>query len=471
MDATCQRRAVTKYLGTFPSHTAMHGNSKKGAGSEYVRTSEATKEKIKEKVACAPPRNVYTDMVLENSFDAPRNLKQVQNIKHNNERGKRNTENNRKNTADDIQTIINTMNEHPFIQEIVQTKGKPPMVILYNEEQLKEVKKFCVTKNDKSILGVDRTFNLGACFVTLTVFKNTHLLRRSTQSFPIMLGPLFLHWDGECSTYQRFFSHLRTKLDANIGTEIGLNEIIVGSDEEKAILKAVQQSFPSATQILYQRHLEENIRRHLQHTVGGPEKLRNNIVSLIFGLINARDLVKFELKVLSLSNTLLDIAPNFVPYFDNSLVPRIREYVYQPKISSSCIPLNWNNNNCEFLNSTNWKVLKLPDLIEKIYSIIKFQSDMRRALHGHGNYQVIPQLKSFVLSNTAWSQKNEDEKARHFQKFISVSTVKNEKVVTSTDGALHIPKTPSIARKPGQRKRVRNAKTQGYKAKRIKVEK
>ena len=46
---------------------------------------------------------------------------------------------NRKNTADDIQTIINMMNEHPFTQDIVQTKGKPPMVILYNEEQLKEV--------------------------------------------------------------------------------------------------------------------------------------------------------------------------------------------------------------------------------------------------------------------------------------------------------------------------------------------
>ena len=238
MDATCQRRAVAEYLGTFPSHTAMHRNSKKGAGSEYVRTSEATKEKIKEKVACAPPRNVYSDMVLENSFDAPRNLKLVQNIKHKNERGKRNTENNRKNTADDIQTIINMMNEHPFIQEIVQTKGKPPKVILYNEEQLKQVKKFCVTKDDKSILGVDRTFNLGACFVTLTAFKNTHLLRRSIQKFPIMLGPVFLHWHGECSTYQRFFSHHRTKLDANIGTEIGLNEIIVRSDEETATLKS-----------------------------------------------------------------------------------------------------------------------------------------------------------------------------------------------------------------------------------------
>lgn len=122
------------------------------------------------------------------------------------------------------------------------------------------------------------------------------------------------------------------------------------------MLKAVQQSFPSATQILYQHHLEENVRRHLQ------------------------------------------------------------------KISSNWIPLNWNNTNCGSLNnilklSTNWNALKLPDLIEKMYSILKLQyADVRQALHWHGNYQVIPPLKSFVLSNTAWSQKTEEEKVkRHFR--------------------------------------------------------
>jgi hypothetical protein len=56
--------------------------------------------------------------------------------------------------------------------------------------------------------------------VTLTVFKNTNLLRRSTQRPPIMLGPVFLHWDGSCESYQRFFSNLRTKLDSNINTEV-----------------------------------------------------------------------------------------------------------------------------------------------------------------------------------------------------------------------------------------------------------
>ena len=109
---------------------------------------------------------------------------------------------------------------------------------------------------------------------------------------------MFFHWDGSCSTYQRFFSHIRTKLDINSNTEIGLCDIVVGSDEEKAILKAIQQSFPSAQQLLCQRHLEENVRLHLQRKVGVPEKTRNEVISLIFGkagLVNCKDQVDFEL--------------------------------------------------------------------------------------------------------------------------------------------------------------------------------
>ena len=406
-------------------------------------------------------------MVLEDSMEAPRDLKQVQNFKHATAKQQKRPTIYRKNTADDVQVLINMMNDNPYLQEIVQMKGKPPMVILYDDDQLKDLKNFCVGYGNKSILGIDRTFNLGACFVTLTVFKNTNLLRRSTQCPPLMLGPVFLHWDGSCESYQRFFSHLRTKLDSNINTELGFCELVIGSDEEKAILKAIQQSFPTATQLLCQRHLQENVRRHLQQKVGVPERTRNEIISLIFGkgLTNSKDLVDFELGYLFLSNKLLEIAPNFVSYIENSLISRLREYVFKPRISESWLPLNWMNNNCESINnilklSTNWKVLKLPDLIEKMHAIVKLQyADMRRALHGHGNYELAPKLKHFFMPNSVWSSKTEDEKTIHFQKFLSVKAAKKEKNIQSTDGGLEILRTPSIAKKPGQRKRVRTAKT------------
>ena len=117
MDITCQGKAVAEYIGVFTLTTSMHGNTKKGSSSEYVRTCENTTKRIIERITNTPQRNVYSDMVLEDCVNGPRNLKQVQNIKQANARKQWNKPGtNRKNTADDVQTIMDMMNEHPFIQ-------------------------------------------------------------------------------------------------------------------------------------------------------------------------------------------------------------------------------------------------------------------------------------------------------------------------------------------------------------------
>ena len=129
------------------------------------------------------------------------------------------------------------------------------------------------------------------------------------------------------------------------------------------------------------------------------------------------------------------------------------------------MPLNWTNNNCESLNnilklSTNWKSSKLPDLIDKLHRIVKLQyADMKRALHGQGNYQIIPVLRAFVIPHTIWSGKCEEEQAAWFKKFLSATIKRKEETLKSTDGDLEIPHTPRVARKPGQRKRTRSQKT------------
>lgn len=155
----------------------------------------------------APPRKVYEHMVLEDPITAPRDLKQVQNTKYlqnkkNRCKASNCTQERRKNTADDIITLLNMIHEHPFVQEIVQTKGKLPGVILYLKEQLQEMKMFCSSDaTHPSVLGVDRTFNLGPCYVTMLVYHQTNLIRKGTNNHPIMLGPVFLHWDGLYQTY------------------------------------------------------------------------------------------------------------------------------------------------------------------------------------------------------------------------------------------------------------------------------
>lgn len=82
----------------------------------------------------------------------------------------------RKNVADDIatvQTMLCGFHDHPFMQEIVQIKGKPASVILYLEDNLKEIQQFCTpSANHPSVVGIDRTFNLGACFAATLVYHH-----------------------------------------------------------------------------------------------------------------------------------------------------------------------------------------------------------------------------------------------------------------------------------------------------------
>jgi hypothetical protein len=60
---------------------------------------------------------------------------------------------------------------------------------------------------------------------------------------------------------------------------------------------------------------------------------------------------------------------------------------------------------------------------------------------------------------THWVQKTAEEKEALFAKFMKGMPAK-KKTVSSTDGHLTIPKTSKTAKKPGQRKRIKNLLTQ-----------
>ena len=59
---------------------------------------------------------------------------------------------------------------------------------------------------------------------TATALSCTIAGQGETEEPPLMLGPVYLHWDGSYETYRAFFAHLRCKLDnINIsGLEFGV---------------------------------------------------------------------------------------------------------------------------------------------------------------------------------------------------------------------------------------------------------
>ena len=262
--------------------------------------------------------------------------------------------------------------------------------VCYTENQREDLKFFLSQKSSYPI-GVDRTFNLGKFFVTALVYKILRVVRNDNASeHPPFIGPVFIHRDSTVQAYNYFFSTIKASLcsDSINSFELKLNcDVLIGSDEEKALTKAIGSVFPAANRFLCTKHLKDGTRAYLQKEVGVPQKDRNEICQAIFGekgLINADDSISFDKR----SKDILVKAskyPKFSKYFNRKLKPYVQLYVNQPSRAAKIS--DWTNNNCESLNSmvkrdANWKVKSTPELIDMLHEVTLLHfKDFRRALY------------------------------------------------------------------------------------------
>ncbi|KAL3855324.1 hypothetical protein ACJMK2_014540 [Sinanodonta woodiana] len=129
--------------------------------------------------------------------------------------------------------------------------------------------------DDRSVLGVDRTFNLGNFYVTVFSDKNRCSISNRTKDFPVMFGPCMIHFDAEEGTYGTFFSHVSDRFGQKM-------RLTIGSDEEKSMTNAFKAKDPHANFLLCTKHIHDNIRRHLQENGAGVQA-RKRILRVIFG--------------------------------------------------------------------------------------------------------------------------------------------------------------------------------------------
>ena len=220
----------------------------------------------------------------------------------------------------------------------MQLAGKPPNLICYTDNQLKHLAKASKT----SVIGIDKTFDLGPWFVTTTLFQDQNLKRKGKNVSPNLLEPVYLHWDGSFHTYQRFFTHLAAVLEKPLlDTELGTIDLVVGSDEEKALVKAVKCSFSKAKLILCTRHLKENLKRQLKNKIGMREKSSKQIVGEMFGsdgLTSLDTSVSFAEKASEIERRFGEKVGSFLT---DKLIPIIREHVVEILKTDERIPVYW----------------------------------------------------------------------------------------------------------------------------------
>ena len=102
------------------------------------------------------------------------------------------------------------LHSHPFVQHVANSKDKSPVLILYTNEQLIDFRRsYCAeTITESSVVGCDKTFNLGPLHLTTTVFKQPSVMRTTTGDSPIFFGPMCLHGNSDFSTWSILFKHL-----------------------------------------------------------------------------------------------------------------------------------------------------------------------------------------------------------------------------------------------------------------------
>ena len=124
------------------------------------------------------------------------------------------------------------------------------------------LKSNCFRCKSQSVLGIYRTFNLGKVFVTVNSFKQTSLVNEYGRH-PIILGPMLLHGDCTSNIYAAFLHHIATVVGYD-----KLQKSIIGSDDEKAIRKAIRETIPQANNVLRTLHLRRNFDDHLKNKRG-----------------------------------------------------------------------------------------------------------------------------------------------------------------------------------------------------------
>ena len=460
--------AVIEYIGTFPPRKQYGGVKYPEKNVVFIRTKPSVTEKIKKDLKHLPPKGVEKKLNSETDDDLgkQRNYKQVKNFKYAVDKETRPDSAPMKNIADHIVCVENMTQNHEFVRAVQHVKDSTPSVILYTDQQIVDIKRFCAREGG-TVLGLDKTFNLGEFHVTPTVYKNTSIIRRTSQEHPIWFGPTLIHNSSTTKTYSYFLHHISDHL-----TDTELSHLVIGSDDELSLKSAIKRSCVGSTHVLCTRHLRQNTNDYLESKVGLPKKDRNNICEMLFGengLTESTDIDTYTSRAANIRQVAAEkdqsvTGKSFSNYLESRLLPLLLKHVVEPSIAGK-IDAHWTNNNCESANhilksATKWKQSAMPDFIKTLFDIVRSErNEMCRAIRGMGNYKLTDKFAHHYVDIDTWGAMSKEVKDKRESKFLNERGRPSGNQCVSTDGTRLIPFTPNAGKKKGQRKRKLSERT------------
>jgi hypothetical protein len=174
------------------------------------------------------------------------------------------------------------------------------------------------------------------------------------------------------------------------------------------------------------------------------------------GLTSCNDAVSFDATARRIQRDLVStVPPQLAAYYERRVEPLLRSNV-------DCGNGAWTNNACESMNHvlkqyTQWKLQMLPDLTEKLRTLVESQfAEADRALFAHGDFRLAPSHVEHRVSVDSWrSMTAAARQRRRNECFRVLPETRGTQNVTSTDNELLVTYRPQAGKKTNQRKTAR----------------
>ena len=198
--------------------------------------------------------------------DQPRNRNQISNLRRNN-------------PQDEVAEILDLCKEQQqhketaFVQDVAVAVEKT--VFLANEQQLKDIERFCTNSSAFCILGVDPTYNIGKFYVTVSTYRHLMLLTKKGVH-PVMIGPVLIHYRKGFDSYFQLPSNIvRFNKEA-------AKVVCFCTDGEANVSDALKAVFTDGIHLMSDIHMHDNIAKKFTE-LGINKEVKKEILDDIFG--------------------------------------------------------------------------------------------------------------------------------------------------------------------------------------------
>ena len=103
----------------------------------------------------------------------------------------------------ELTELFNALENENIVQTILAVKSAC-VLLLYNDRQINDIKRFSCEGSNPSVLPIDTTFNLCDLWITDTSYRNKRLINQESGKNPIFVGPMMFHFTKDEGAFSRF---------------------------------------------------------------------------------------------------------------------------------------------------------------------------------------------------------------------------------------------------------------------------